>query len=117
MTIAQIYEEAKRQLDKDVITIGEFSEIVDREYQEPNKWIPVSERLPKDRDWYLGIFKEPDTGWVNPIPFICDYVGSKTKATTKEYWILRGFTDRDEHIDYYFNLECVAWRELPEQRK
>ena len=79
-----------------------------------NKWIPVSERLPKDRDWYLGIFKEPDTGWVNPIPFICDYVGSKTKATTKEYWILRGFTDRDEHIDYYFNLECIAWRELPE---
>lgn len=77
-------------------------------------WIPVSERLPKDRDWYLGIFKEPDTGWVNPIPFICDYVGSKTKATTKEYWILRGFTDRDEHIDYYFNLECIAWRELPE---
>lgn len=82
-----------------------------------NKWISVSEGLPKDRDWYLGIFKEPDTGWVNPIPFICDYVGSKTKTTTKEYWILRGFTDRDEHIDYYFNLECVAWRELPEQRK
>lgn len=78
-----------------------------------NKWISVSEGLPKDRDWYLGIFKEPDTGWVNPIPFICDYVGSKTKATTKEYWILRGFTDRDEHIDYYFNLECVAWCELP----
>ena len=46
MTIAQIYEEAKRQLDKGIITIGEFSEIVDREYQEPSKWIPVSERLP-----------------------------------------------------------------------
>lgn len=48
MTIAQIYEEAKRQLDKGVITIGEFSEIVDREYQEPSKWIPISSRkLPK----------------------------------------------------------------------
>ena len=35
------------------------------------------------------------------------------KATTKEYWILHGFTDRDEHIDYYFNLECVAWVPLP----
>lgn len=77
-------------------------------------WIPVSERLPNDRDWYLGIFKEPDTGWINPLPFICDYVGSETKATTKEHWILRGFTDRDEHIDYYFNLECVAWMPLPE---
>ena len=80
-------------------------------------WIPVSERLPKDRDWYLGIFKEPDTGWINPLPFICDYVGSETKATTKEYWILRGFTDRDEHIDYYFNLECVAWMPLPKPYK
>jgi hypothetical protein len=80
--------------------------------QEP-RWIPVSEKLPNDRDWYLGIFKEPDTGWINPLPFICDYVGRETKATTKEHWILLGFTDRDEHIDYYFNLECVAWMPLP----
>ena len=84
--------------------------------QEP-KWIPVSERLPNDRDWYLGIFKEPDTGWINRIPFICDYVGRETEATTKEYWILRGCTDRDEHIDYYFNLECVAWMPLPKPYK
>ena len=84
------------------------------EKQEPKMgWIPVSEKLPNDRDWYLGIFKEPDTGWINPLPFICDYVGRETKATTKEYWILRGFTDRDEHIDYYFNLECIAWMPLP----
>lgn len=76
-------------------------------------WIPVSERLPDDRDWYLGIFRESDTGWINPLPFVCDYVGHETKATTKEHWILRGFTDRDEHIDYYFNLECVAWMPLP----
>lgn len=53
MTIAQIYEEAERQLDKGVITIGEFSEIVDREYQEPSKWIPVSERLPETHTEYV----------------------------------------------------------------
>lgn len=46
MTIAQIYEKAKQQLDKDEITIGEFSEIVDREYQEQTRWIPVGEALP-----------------------------------------------------------------------
>ena len=81
--------------------------------QEP-KWIPVSEKLPNDRDWYLGIFKESDTGWINPLPFICDYVGKKTKATTKGFWILRGFTDRDyKECDYYYNLECVAWMPLP----
>lgn len=85
--------------------------------QEP-RWIPVSEKLPNDRNWYLGIFKEPDTGWINPLPFICDYVGRETKATTKEYWILRGFTDWDDyHIDYYFNLECVAWMPLPKAYK
>lgn len=85
--------------------------------QKNGKWIPVSERLPKDRDWYLGIFKEPDTGWINPIPYICDYVGCETKATTKDYWILNGFTNEDEHIDYYFNLECVAWMPVPEPYK
>lgn len=84
---------------------------------EQTLWIPVSEKLPNDRDWYLGIFKEPDTGWINPLPFVCDYVGHETKATTKEHWILRGFTDRDEHIDYYFNLECVAWMQLPKPYK
>ena len=77
------------------------------------QWIPVTEGLPKKRDWYLGTFKEPDTGWINPIPFICDYVGKKTKATTKEGWILKECTDREECIDYYFNLECVAWMPLP----
>ena len=82
------------------------------------RWIPCSERLPEERDWYLGIFKEPDTGWINPIPFICDYLlGTKTKATTKEGWILKGHTDREEYIDYYFNLECVAWMPLPEPYK
>ena len=86
-----------------------------KQLREQTKWIPISEKLPNDRDWYLGIFKEPDTGWINPLPFICDYVGRETKATTKEYWILRGFTDMDEHIDYYFNLECVAWMPMPER--
>ena len=89
-----------------------------RDLYENTKWIPVSERLPKDRNWYLGIFKEPDTGWINSIPFICDYVGVKTKATTNDYWILRGLTDSDDRIgDYYFNLECVAWMPLPEPYK
>ena len=86
--------------------------------QPEQRWIPCSERLPEERDWYLGIFKEPDTGWINPIPFICDYLlGTKTKATTKEGWILKGHTDREEYIDYYFNLECVAWCELPKPYK
>jgi hypothetical protein len=53
MTIAQIYEDAKQKLDKGIITIGEFSAIVDREYQEPSKWIPCSERLPEANGRYV----------------------------------------------------------------
>lgn len=106
---------ASNQLDGDIKAF----ELAIKALEEESKtgWIPVSERLPNDRDWYLGIFKEHDTGWINTLPFICDYVGKETKATTKEYWILRGFTDRDEHIDYYFNLECVAWMPLPKPYK
>lgn len=77
------------------------------------KWIPVSERLPQIRDWYLGIFKEPDTGYIIDLPFICDYVGDITKGTTNEGWILRGLTDIDNPSEYYRNLECIYWQPLP----
>ena len=81
------------------------------------KWISVNESLPKDRDWYLGIFKEPDTGWINTLPFVCDYVGHKTDHTTSDGWTLRGITDIDNPLNYYLNLECVAWMPLPVQYK
>lgn len=79
---------------------------------EADRWIPVSERLPNDRDWYLGVFREPDTGFVG-IPYICDYVGEVTKGTTNEGWILRHCTDVDNASDYFRNLICIAWKPLP----
>lgn len=80
------------------------------------EWIPISEKLPDERDWYLGLFKEPDTGFIG-IPYICDYVGEITKGTTKEGWILRHCTDVDNASDYFRNLICVAWQPLPEPYK
>ena len=80
------------------------------------RWIPVSERLPENRDWYLGLFKEPDTDFIG-IPYICDYVGEVTKGTTNEGWILRHCTDVDTVPDYFRNLICVAWQPLPEPYK
>lgn len=77
-------------------------------------WIKTSVRTPDDRDWYLGIFQETDTGWINPIPFICDYVGFITPGTTKEGWIIRDCTDIDNPHEYHLNLHCVAWTWLPE---
>ena len=79
--------------------------------QVEQKWIPVKKELPKDRSWNLGIFRESDTGWVNPIPFVCDYVGRETPITTKDFWIIK---EHDGAIDYYRNLECIAWQPLPE---
>lgn len=79
--------------------------------QPEQRWIPVTERLPKNREWVLGIFQEGDTGWINPIPFICDYVGNKTPITTQDNWLLKLV---DEPHPYYENLHCIAWMPLPE---
>ena len=114
----EMFRNASLESIEDLMARGEMEDILLPSAQPEPRWIPCSERLPEERDWYLGIFKEPDTGWINPIPFICDYLlGTKTKATTKEGWILKGHTDREEYIDYYFNLECVAWMPLPEPYK
>ena len=60
---------------------------LDKLEQPEPQWVPCSERLPEERDWYLGIFKEADTGWINPIPFICDYLlGKKNKFTTNRFF-------------------------------
>lgn len=80
------------------------------------KWVSVSEKLPNDRNWYLGVFKEPDTDFIG-IPYICDYVGKVTKGTTNEGWILRHCTDVNNASDYFRNLICVAWRPLPKPYK
>ena len=107
--------EIHRYHEQNAVKIFEALDMAIKALEQPEQWwFLCSDKLPEERDWYLGIFKEPDTGWINPVPFICDYLlGKKTKATTKEGWILKGFTDREEHI-YYFNLECVAWMPLPE---
>ena len=80
-----------------------------------NGWIPCSERLPEERDWYLAVFEEVDTGFIG-IPYIADYIGSRTKITTEDGWIIRNCSDReDESAEYYKNLRCVAWQPLPEK--
>ena len=72
-------------------------------------WIPVKERLPEEREWYLAVFKETDTGF-QLIPRVADYIGHG-----KNKW---RFIDEDGLVQEYRDiLECIAWMPLPEPYK
>ena len=91
-------------------------EIVKQEAEQYNNdWIPCSERLPEERDWYLAVFEEVDTGFIG-IPYIAEYLmGDRTRYTTKDGWIIRNCTDIEGvSSEYYKNLKCVAWQQLPQ---
>ena len=80
-----------------------------------NAWISTDKELPTELDWYLGIFQEVDTGWINPVPYICSYIGSKRDCATQDFWMLKNLTDtNDVSKEYYKNLRCVAWQKLPD---
>ena len=81
-------------------------------------WIPCSERLPEERDWYLAVFEEVDTGFIG-LPYIADYLmGKHTIYTTEDGWIIHNCTDIEGSAsEYYKKLRCVAWQPLPEPYK
>ena len=81
-------------------------------------WIPCSERLPEEIDWYLAVFEEVDTGFIG-LPYIAEYLmGKHTISTTEDGWIIHNCTDREEEsAEYYKNLRCVAWQPLPQPYK
>ena len=100
----------------DSADIIEIVQEVAEEYN--NGWIPCSERLPEERDWYLAVFEEVDTGFIG-LPYIADYLmGEHTIATTEDGWIIHNCTDREDvSSEYYKKLKCVAWQPLPEPFK
>lgn len=73
------------------------------------EWIPVSERLPKEREWYLAVFKEIDTGF-QLIPRVADYIGN-----CENRW--RIIDEEGLCQEYRDTLECIAWMPLPEPYK
>ena len=81
--------------------------IADSEKQE-SKWIPVSERLPEDRDWYLAVFKEKDSDY-QLIPRVAECINDENN------W--RMIDEEAFSKEYLDILECVAWMPLPEPYK
>ena len=105
--------------EKRVDTIKEMLEIVQEVAEEyKGGWIPCSERLPEERDWYLAVFEEVDTGFIG-LPYIADYLmGKHTIFTTEDGWIIHNCTDIEGgESEYYKKLRCVAWQPLPEPFK
>lgn len=109
-----------KRMENDTDLCAEMEKDIVKEVEEEynNGWIPCSERLPEDRDWYLAVFKEVDTGFIG-LPYIAEYLmGAHTKYTTNDGWILHNCTDREGGAEeYYKNLRCVAWQPLPEPYK
>lgn len=85
---------------------------------ESNGWIPTEKELPTKRDWYLALFKEPDTDFVL-IPKVADYLmGVHTKYTTEEGWIIADCTDTErDGVEYYKKLKCIAWKPIAPYQK
>ena len=81
--------------------------IADSEKQE-SKWIPVSERLPEDRDWYLAVFKEKDSNY-QLIPRVAECINDENN------W--RMIDEEAFSKEYLDILECVAWMPLPKPYK
>jgi hypothetical protein len=105
--------------ETEVVDYEDTIEIINQLAEEYNNgWIPCSERLPEKRDWYLAIFKEPDTGFI-ALPYIAEYLmGNHTAYTTNDGWIIKDCTDIcDRESLYHKNLECVAWMPLPDPMK
>ena len=76
---------------------------------EQTRWIPVSERLPGEREWYLAVFKEKDTGF-QLIPRIAGYIGQGENKWQR-------IDDYSFSQEYFDLLECVAWMPLPQPYK
>lgn len=84
---------------KEIEAINKAVEVLKRQ------WIPVTEKLPEDHDWYLVVMKEKDTGY-QCVPRVAAYTyGGK--------WDL--IDSNGQCPEWLDNLECVAWMPLPEE--
>ena len=109
---------AEEVTEAEIEALVKAKQVLNKNKQDSNDgWIPCSERLPEERDWYLAVFQEPDTGFIG-LPYIADYLlGQHTKYTTNDGWIIKDCTDFEDACGYYKELMCIAWQPLPPNYK
>lgn len=120
MTNKEAIEMLKSKMDGQTDTSWEWTETVRLainalELADKFNWIDANDRLPTERDWYLGIFK--DEFGTKTISIVCDYIGKVTEATTIDGWILGHITDVADCDDYYKKCRCYRWTYLLDQPK
>ena len=102
---AKLYNDAAdaiEELQKTVLRLEDESGILDelQMYEQPVGWIPVTERLPEDRQ---SVLVHRDDGGI----FIFEYF---TTSPTDECWI-------DDHLNVYSAYCVTHWMPLPEPPK
>ena len=120
MTNKEAIEMLKSKMDGQTDTSWEWTETVRLavnalELADKFNWIDANDRLPTERDWYLGIFE--DEFGTETIPIVCDYIGKVTEYTTMDGWILGHITDVTNCDDYYKKHKCCCWTYLPDRRR
>ena len=115
MTYKEIYEKAANMLDRGEITLGDFNKMIEplnSEVQPEPHWIPVTERLPEEKD--AGILKKLGTSKRSEyVLATVEVKGERMTVTACTYdgkW--------DWNMKYAFpDYKIIAWMPLPEHYK
>ena len=109
-----IYEHAKESSEDSRDEFDAMRAIANGTQQEsssenPNKWIPVSERLPDDRKKCLVTFKG---GYVGIMCYASDLYGVDEYDFCDEKG-MAGWFDYDRELGHYSRDDVIAWLPLP----
>ena len=109
-----IYEHAKETTEDSRDEFDAMRAIANGTQQEsssenPNKWIPVSERLPDDRKKCLVTFRG---GYVGIMCYASDLYGVDEYDFCDEKG-MAGWFDYDRELGHYSRDDVIAWLPLP----